>query len=535
MKKLFLLLFTLCATILNAQPELYLIGPATQAKWSLDNAPVLRQIDNSTKYQWTGLLAADAEFKVLKQKSFGSCYNASTEGEQVAVGTPVKIVEGDGGTNDYKFKLPQGLAGFYTVTIDIEALTMTLDASGNTVLSAPLYLIGDATEGGWDLDKAKEMKATAENPRIVEWTGELTANTFKFVLAGNFNPALVASSDGEVIEMGKETKLTLNLNDGNDHKFKVTTAGIYTIRVDLDKLSMTVTAGHLDLYLIGGATAADWSTSAAIPFNYNGNNTYSLRTVLKVGSGDDPSQFKILGQKDWGPYSLHPETAGASIIGTNALVENGDDNKWKIAEDKQGLYEIAVDLAKKEITGTFIGAEKSIPESGYASFSARCAVEIPQGVKAYKAKIKGEKVVLTEIGGVIPANTGVILYSETIGVKTLNATDATATVTDNDLLATSVAGNETIPADGHYYALKADKAEFAIVDNETQLSGDKAYLKAPSSLAAKTLAIDFDATGIGSIVTENGNDGIYYTLQGVKTTHPGKGVYINKGRKVILK
>ena len=34
---------------------------------------------------------------------------------------------------------------------------------------------------------------------------------------------------------------------------------------------------------------------------------------------------------------------------------------------------------------------------------------------------------------------------------------------------------------------------------------------------------------------ETVQDGVYYTLQGVKVEHPTKGVYIRNGKKVVVK
>lgn len=45
-----------------------------------------------------------------------------------------------------------------------------------------------------------------------------------------------------------------------------------------------------------------------------------------------------------------------------------------------------------------------------------------------------------------------------------------------------------------------------------------------------------DADGVVKIVIPAGNEnGEYYTLQGVRVTNPTKGVYIQNGKKVIIK
>lgn len=185
---------------------------------------------------------------------------------------------------------------------------------------------------------------------------------------------------------------------------------------------------------------------------------------------------------------------------------------------------------------------KAIPASGYASFSAPVNVTVPAGVAVYKAVVAddAQSVVLTKVETeVIPANTGVLLYSDEAGEKTfaMTAGAAAADFAGNALIATSVEAQATVPAEGTFYALKANAAEFAPIQNGVVLSADKAYLPAPAS-SAKTLNIVFggDLTGISdatSAVAEQ--DGAFYTVQGVKVENPVKGLYIHNGKKVIIK
>lgn len=178
-----------------------------------------------------------------------------------------------------------------------------------------------------------------------------------------------------------------------------------------------------------------------------------------------------------------------------------------------------------------------------ASFSATSNTAVPEGVGVYKAKIDGSTVTLTKVEtSVIPANTGVIVKCETDGEKTFKVTlDASdGDFTDNGLIPTSVAANATVPTDGAYYALSAAEQTFGVVTGGITLSGNKAYIKAPTTSGAKqtTLSILFadSTTGISSATAKTAQtDGAYYTLQGVKTLKPAKGLYIHNGKKVIVK
>lgn len=184
---------------------------------------------------------------------------------------------------------------------------------------------------------------------------------------------------------------------------------------------------------------------------------------------------------------------------------------------------------------------KNIPASGYASFSSPSNVAVPEGVAVYKAAVmNNEYVVLTEVEtDVIPANTGVLIYSEEEGDKTFNVVsgEASGDFSGNQLIATSMAENATVPTDGTYYALMANEAKFAVVKGGTALSANKAYIKA-SADAAKTmrLIIGGETTGIDEVEAATvAGDGHYYNLQGVRVEKPAAGIYIHNGKKVIVK
>ena len=79
-----------------------------------------------------------------------------------------------------------------------------------------------------------------------------------------------------------------------------------------------------------------------------------------------------------------------------------------------------------------------------------------------------------------------------------------------------------------------DKVGFAVVNNGVVIPAGKAYLSVPASSPAKFFGLDGEATGINSVKTAKA-DGAYYTLEGVKTTKPVKGLYIHNGKKIVVK
>lgn len=184
----------------------------------------------------------------------------------------------------------------------------------------------------------------------------------------------------------------------------------------------------------------------------------------------------------------------------------------------------------------------TITAAGYATFFAPVAVEIPEGVKAYyTAEVDGEYIIPTEIEGIIPANTGVILKGE---AKTYNLTIAeNVEAVSGNMLAGTVASTYIVgdgyvlakPADsqvGFYLAEKNQQSNSAFLNN-----GFKAYLPASVFTAgARFLVFDF-GTETGIIETENGNvkteNVDIYDLSGRRVQKAQKGIFIVNGKKVI--
>lgn len=188
---------------------------------------------------------------------------------------------------------------------------------------------------------------------------------------------------------------------------------------------------------------------------------------------------------------------------------------------------------------------KTIPEAGYASFSAFAPVTIPDDVTAYTARMNDDnsKVLLSAIdGSIIPANTGVILYHKGGGTFLLDLTSESSSESflSNELIASTV--QPTVPSEGSYYALKAGEDKFASLKNGIELSVGKAYIKANTSNGVKSLPIELSDTEYTAIegiqqsetTAKSGNQD-FYTLQGIRVSHPSHGIYIHNGKKIYIK
>lgn len=103
----------------------------------------------------------------------------------------------------------------------------------NIPLYENLYLVGDASPAGWDIDNPTPMTVDPNDPFVFTWIGPLTVGEFKIATAtGNWGcDYFMPVVDGET----DLSKTTLELVKGGnpDKKWKITEAGNYKIAVNI--------------------------------------------------------------------------------------------------------------------------------------------------------------------------------------------------------------------------------------------------------------------------------------------------------------
>lgn len=193
------------------------------------------------------------------------------------------------------------------------------------------------------------------------------------------------------------------------------------------------------------------------------------------------------------------------------------------------LYDIKVTPSITATVGT----------AGYATFCSTATCKVPSGLTAYTAAYNATsgKVDLTEVAdGIIPANNGVILKGEAKEYTIETATSEVKSLDGNKLVGLTEKKDVT-EADNIYILVKdGDVVKFGKSASGTIAAG-KAYLPISDASGAKVIDMNIgETTGINTVATEKVEDGAYYTLSGVKTTAPVKGMlYIHNGKKFIAK
>lgn len=187
-------------------------------------------------------------------------------------------------------------------------------------------------------------------------------------------------------------------------------------------------------------------------------------------------------------------------------------------------------------TINFNAAQNINGVSHIATFSAPFATIIPTGVKAYYVSAKGTEATMTAIDAqAIPANQGVILTSETGDAATMvpAAGETAATITGNQL-GHSAGAAKTLTAGEGYILGNGSEGTAFYPCKVGSLPINKAYLLGNGESA---IVMNFGnaVTGINTIAAPASAKAPIFDLSGRRVVKATKGLYIQNGKKVIVK
>lgn len=187
-------------------------------------------------------------------------------------------------------------------------------------------------------------------------------------------------------------------------------------------------------------------------------------------------------------------------------------------------------------TITFHDAQNINGVSHIATFSAPFATIIPEGVKAYYVSAKGAEATMTAIDAqAIPANQGVILTSESGAAATMvpAASETAAAITGNQLGHSAGAAKSLTAGEGYILGNGTEGTAFYPC-KAGSLPINKAYLLGNGESA---IVMNFGnaVTGINTIAAPASSKAPIFDLSGRRVVKATKGLYIQNGKKVIVK
>lgn len=187
-------------------------------------------------------------------------------------------------------------------------------------------------------------------------------------------------------------------------------------------------------------------------------------------------------------------------------------------------------------TITFNEAQGINGVSHIATFSAPFATIIPANVKAYYVSAKGTEATMTAIEAqAIPANQGVILTSESGDAATMvPAADETAATITGNQLGHSAGAAQTLTAGEGYILGNGTEGTAFYPCKAGSLPINKAYLLGNGESA---IVMNFGnaVTGINTIAAPASAKAPIFDLSGRRVVKATKGLYIQNGKKFIVK
>lgn len=216
-----------------------ILGDAVKSGWDMSNSVAMLEGEPGV---WTATvyLAADQGFKFYAENDIFNGFQYRAAGEEnvtLAEGAATSLVSSEVNRNDSKFQVAE--AGNYVITCDLNAGTITVkkaDYQDNEIVYAALWLVGDATENGWDLGQPVVLAQDASNPMVYTATADLKEGELQVVV----NKFTSYNSDVYVSDATDATKAIRVNKDSEKNNWKITEAGKYDVKLNVLDNTMSI-------------------------------------------------------------------------------------------------------------------------------------------------------------------------------------------------------------------------------------------------------------------------------------------------------
>lgn len=208
----------------------------------------------------------------------------------------------------------------------------------------PIYLLGSATDPGWDNKNA--LAAPYMSPGVYGIVAHLKANEWiKFIKTlGAWAPQWGTDANGN----NTSGILVYRPDEATTDPPSIPSPAVegdYRIVADVTNLTYIVYPIPEVVYLVGGATTAGWTPASGIPFTKTGVGKYTLTTSLSVGNGG----MKVMATNSgaWAPQ--WGTSAGASPMFGKLVyraTEAATDPAQIPEQSTAGSYKIDIDFTE---------------------------------------------------------------------------------------------------------------------------------------------------------------------------------------------
>lgn len=328
--------------------RLYLIGGATPGGWTIERAtPMTIDAENKDVFTWEGRLE-NKDFRFICQNTSdtwwpGFVKDLDNEGKVKYYAT------NPGDENDIKFMIDK--PGTYRITINTSTRDVVIDPIEVEEPDPELYLIGDATEGGWEVTDATPM-TYIKSSSTFEWEGRLKGGLIRFVCQNTSRGFWPGYAKDMSAEGNKMKYFETAPSKDEDKSFDIILPGKYKITANISTRDVVIDPIDVNVWMIGDATPNGWSWDNMVEMiqSDQDGNVFTWTGELKAGE----IKFSLAGptaQYLSGEF-VYAKKANADITTDTDIDkrEGGEDYKWKLTGEQAGKYTITINFNTNKIS-----------------------------------------------------------------------------------------------------------------------------------------------------------------------------------------
>ena len=341
---------------------LYMVGDATPNGWDIGSPTALQvSAEDALTFSWEGELRTGELKLCLTTGSWDAPFirpevNGTAISKSNISNAKFAMHAGD---PDDKWRVAD--AGKYRLTFDLRHWTMSTEflaepeaPSKEPIVAEALYMVGDATPAGWNIDAPTTL--TRQSQYVFVYEGTLTTGEMKACTqTSDWGAPFIRPTFGgcKISKNGVESADFIYTTSPDD-KWQIVEAGLYRLTFDLEHY--TIRAEFLgeipvqendpieaeNVYIVGDATPNGWSIDAPTQLTKQSKYIFVYEGELVAG------ELKACTQTgDWGVPFIRPTFGGCKI--SLSGVENPvfsytttPDDKWQVTE--AGKYRLTFDL-----------------------------------------------------------------------------------------------------------------------------------------------------------------------------------------------
>ncbi len=188
----------------------------------------MTEIVANKKYRWKGIMDEGVEFYMA--------HSIDNKASIFGMGSDIFSIEKTSGSDYKSFKAPRKADWILTASLT----TLELDWAVNRLPYDNLWMVGDATPAGWDIDNPHPMIHDTERPEIFYYDGYLSQGELKCPLQNDrgWGCDYIMPLEGGTHEDGDPTIQVVYGGDP-DNKWNITNAGEYHVEINTSLMTIS--------------------------------------------------------------------------------------------------------------------------------------------------------------------------------------------------------------------------------------------------------------------------------------------------------